>query len=117
MIDRRRLAGALLPVQQRVVFLQDKVQVILLEFGKLAYLAILIDECRPIKVFRQSGVRLHIGKLTVLDFILSALSADKFLGCTDLTHIFLRHNFRYGQFGTPQHKVVEACRLVRHFIK
>ena len=89
-IDRRCLARSLLPVKQRVAFLQNEVQVVLLECGELAYVTVLVDECHPVKVFRQLGVRLHVGKLPVLGFILPAFPTDQLLCHMDFTHVLFR---------------------------
>ena len=117
MVHGGSLARALLPVQQRVAFLQDKVQVVFLERGKLAGLAVLVDECTPVQVFFQPVIFFHFREQLVLHFVLSPLASDQFLRRTDLTHVLFCRHFRYGQFSTFQHEVVDTCRLVRNFVK
>ena len=117
MVHGGSLARALLPVQQRVAFLQDKVQVVFLERGKLAGLAVLVDECTPVQVFFQPVIFFHFREQPVLHFVLSPLASDQFLRRTDLTHVLFCRHFRYGQFSTFQHEVVDTCRLVRNFVK
>ena len=111
------LARALLPVQQRIAFLQDKVQVVFLERGEPAYVTVLVDEGRMVKVIDQPCVRLHVCKLPVLDFIPPAFFADQFLRRADFTHVLLCRELKSGQFGTAQHEIVDACRLVRHLVQ
>ena len=117
MVHGGSLARALLLVQQRVAFLQDKVQVVFLERGKLAGLAVLVDECTPVQVFFQPVIFFHFREQPVLHFVLSPLASDQFLRRTDLTHVLFCRHFRYGQFSTFQHEVVDTCRLVRNFVK
>ena len=117
MVHGGSLARALLPVQQRVAFLQDKVQVVFLERGKLAGLAVLVDECTPVQVFFQPVIFFHFREQPVLHFVLSPLASDQFLRRTDLTHVLFCRHFRHGQFGTFQHEVVDTRRLVRNFVK
>ena len=111
------LARALLPVQQRVAFLQDEVQVVFLERGELTYVTVLVDEGRAVKVFFQPVIFLHLRELPVLHFILSPLAPYQFLRRTDLAHVLFCRHFRHGQFGTLQHEVVDTCRLVRNFVQ
>ena len=117
MVHGGSLARALLPVQQRVAFLQDKVQVVFLERGKLAGLAVLVDECTPVQVFFQPVIFFHFREQPVLHFVLSPLASDQFLRRTDLMHVLFCRHFRHGQFSTFQHEVVDTCRLVRNFVK
>ena len=117
MVHGGSLARALLPVQQRVAFLQDKVQVVFLERGKLAGLAVLVDECTPVQVFFQPVIFFHFREQPVLHFVLSPLASDQFLRRTDLTHVLFCRHFRHGQFSTFQHEVVDTRRLVRNFVK
>ena len=111
------LARALLPVQQRVAFLQDEVLVVFLERGELTYVTVLVDKGHAVKVFGQPCVGLHVGKLLVLDFVLPAFSADQFFCRTDLAHILLCREFRHGQYCASQHEVVDACRLMRDLVQ
>ena len=111
-VDCRRLAGTLLPVQQRVAFLQDKVQVVFLEPGELASVTVLVDEGHTVEVFLQKWDWLHICKLPVLVFVLPAFLAYQFFRCTYLAHVLFSRQFRYGKFAPSQHKVIDTCRLV-----
>ncbi len=79
MIHGGCLARTLLPVQQRVAFLQDEVQVVFLERGKLADLTVLVDECTcgpgiPSGLASSS----HFRKLPVLHFVLPPFASYQF---------------------------------------
>lgn len=116
MIYSGSLAGALLPVEQSVSLLKHKVQVVLLQSGKLAYLAILVYEGGIIEIFGKSIVRFHIRKWLVLYIVEPTLTADNTPRNAYLSHILFGCYLRHRQRCAIQYEVIDACRLVFHLI-
>ena len=75
LVDRRRLSGSLLPVEQGVPFLQHEVQIMLLQVGELADLHVLVHECCPVKISGQFRNRFHTAECPALKIVSVPLSA------------------------------------------
>ena len=88
-----------------------------LERGELAGITVLVDEGGAVEIFGQMLVGLHVGKLPVLDFILPAFLAYQLFRRTYLAHVLFSRQFRYGKSGPSQHKVIDACCLVRYLVQ